>query len=90
MKKELTYVPLFGWAQHLYGMIAVNRAAGGATLKKLLHDAKDRIQQGTAAVFSVRRDGRGHRLPVRDRGQKVIAVRRLPLLGRGRTYGQGI
>ena len=51
LKKELTYVPLFGWAQHLYGMIAVNRAAGGATLKKLLHDAKDRIQQGRPIII---------------------------------------
>lgn len=51
LKKELTYVPLFGWAQHLYGMIAVNRAAGGATLKKLLHDAKDRMQQGRPIII---------------------------------------
>ncbi len=51
LKKELTYVPLFGWAQHLYGMIAVNRAAGGVTLKKLLHDAKDRMQQGRPIII---------------------------------------
>lgn len=51
LKKELTYVPLFGWAQHLYGMIAVNRAAGGATLKKLLHDAKDRMKQGRPIII---------------------------------------
>ena len=51
LKKELTYVPLFGWAQHLYGMIAVNRAAGGATLKKLLHDAKDRIEHGRPIII---------------------------------------
>ena len=51
LKKELTYVPLFGWAQHLYGMIAVDRAAGGATLKKLLKDAKDRIKKGRPIII---------------------------------------
>ncbi len=44
LKKELTYVPLFGWAQHFYGMIAVNRASGGAALKKLLKASEDRIK----------------------------------------------
>ena len=51
LKKELTYVPLFGWAQALYGMIAVNRAAGGTTLKKLLHEAKDRISKKRPVII---------------------------------------
>lgn len=51
LKKELTYIPLFGWAQHFYGMIAVDRAAGGATLKKLLKEARDRIKQGRPIII---------------------------------------
>ena len=43
LKKELTYVPLFGWAQYFYGMIPVDRSAGGAAMKNLLKEAKKRI-----------------------------------------------
>lgn len=28
LKKELTYIPIFGWAQYFYGMIPVDRSAG--------------------------------------------------------------
>lgn len=51
LKKELTYIPIFGWAQHFYGMIAVNRSAGGATLKKLLKEAKDRMSKGRPIII---------------------------------------
>lgn len=51
LKKELTYIPIFGWAQKFYGMIAVDRAAGGATLKKLLKEAKERISQGRSIII---------------------------------------
>lgn len=51
LKKELTYIPIFGWAQHFYGMIAVDRAAGGATLKKLLKEAKDRMKNGRPIII---------------------------------------
>ncbi len=51
LKKELTYVPLFGWAQYFYGMIAVNRSSGGAALKKLLKDAKDRMKSNRPIII---------------------------------------
>lgn len=51
LKKELTYIPLFGWAQRFYGMIPVDRAAGGATLKKLLKEAKDRMDAGRPIII---------------------------------------
>lgn len=43
LKKELTYIPLFGWAQYFYGMIPVNRSAGGAAMKNMLKAAKNRL-----------------------------------------------
>lgn len=43
LKKELTYIPLFGWAQYFYGMIPVDRSAGGAAMKNLLKEAKIRL-----------------------------------------------
>ena len=43
LKKELTYIPLFGWAQYFYGMIPVDRSAGGAAMKNMLKAAKNRL-----------------------------------------------
>ena len=40
MKKELTYIPIFGWAQALYGMIPINRSAGSAAMKDMLRHAQ--------------------------------------------------
>ena len=40
MKKELTYIPIFGWAQALYGMIPINRSAGAAAMKDMLRHAQ--------------------------------------------------
>ena len=51
LKKELTYVPLFGWAQYFYGMIPVDRSAGGAAMKNLLKQAKDRIAKGRPIII---------------------------------------
>ena len=51
LKKELTYVPLFGWAQYFYGMIPVDRLAGGAAMKNLLKQAKDRIAKGRPIII---------------------------------------
>lgn len=51
LKKELTYVPLFGWAQYFYGMIPVDRSAGGAAMKNLLKQAKDRISRGRPVII---------------------------------------
>lgn len=40
LKKELVYIPFFGWAQAMYGMIPINRSAGSAAMKDMLRRAK--------------------------------------------------
>lgn len=45
LKKELTYIPIFGWAQYFYGMIPVDRSAGSAAMKNMLRHAQIRIEQ---------------------------------------------
>lgn len=45
LKKELTYIPVFGWAQLLYGLIPVDRGAGASAMKKMLSDAKKRVAE---------------------------------------------
>lgn len=51
LKKELTYIPFFGWAQHFYGMIPVNRAAGGSAMKGMMKEAKDRMSKGRPIII---------------------------------------
>ena len=45
LKKELTYIPIFGWAQHFYGMIPVDRSAGSRAMKEMLRHAQNRVEQ---------------------------------------------
>lgn len=45
LKKELTYIPLFGWAAWLYGLVAVDRGAGARAMKKMLADAQKKVKE---------------------------------------------
>lgn len=51
LKKELTYIPVFGWAQYFYGMIPVDRSAGSAAMKSMLRCAKDRLSQKRPVII---------------------------------------
>jgi len=51
LKKELLSIPVWGWAARKYGAIAVDRDGGGATLKKMIVDAKDRIERNMSIVI---------------------------------------
>jgi len=51
LKKELTYVPLFGWGQAVYGMIPVDRSAGGKAMKEMVKEAKKRVAEGRKIII---------------------------------------
>ncbi len=51
LKKELTYIPLFGWGQALYGMIPVDRGAGAKAMKGMLAAAKQRVAEGRSIII---------------------------------------
>ncbi|MBR5154185.1 MAG: 1-acyl-sn-glycerol-3-phosphate acyltransferase [Alphaproteobacteria bacterium] len=51
LKKELTYIPLFGWGQALYGMIPIDRSAGAKAMKGMLKEAKKRVQEGRNIII---------------------------------------
>ncbi len=51
LKKELTYIPLFGWGQALYGMIPVDRGAGAKAMKSMLKAAQDRVSKGRSIII---------------------------------------
>ena len=45
MKKELTKIPVFGWAQAFYGIIPVDRSSGSAAMKGMLRSAKEMVEK---------------------------------------------
>ncbi len=51
LKKELTYIPLFGWGQALYGMIPIDRGAGAKAMKGMLKEAKNRVKEGRNIII---------------------------------------
>ncbi len=51
MKKELTYIPIFGWAQAFYGIIPVDRSAGSAAMKGMLRSAKEKVAQNRPIII---------------------------------------
>lgn len=50
LKKELTYIPFFGWAQYFYGTIPVDRKAGGAAMRKMLK-AAEKMKAANRAIM---------------------------------------
>lgn len=51
LKKELTYIPFFGWFIHKFRMIAVERSAGTAALRQLIKRAEEEIAAGRQVVI---------------------------------------
>lgn len=51
LKRELFWFPCFGWFMWRIGMIGVDRRAGGAALRALVAQARDRLGQGRAVII---------------------------------------
>ncbi len=51
LKRELTYIPVFGWFALKFRMIAVDRAAGTAALKTMVARGKREIADGRQIVI---------------------------------------
>jgi 1-acyl-sn-glycerol-3-phosphate acyltransferase len=51
MKKELMAIPLYGWIARKQAMIAIDRGAGGAAMRRLLRDAEAAIAQRRQVVI---------------------------------------
>jgi 1-acyl-sn-glycerol-3-phosphate acyltransferase len=51
LKKELIYIPWFGWFAYKFRMIAVERSAGSAALRGLVRQAEACIAEGRQVVI---------------------------------------
>ncbi len=46
LKRELLYVPFFGWTLRALDAIAINRSAGNAAVKQVIEQGKARLRKG--------------------------------------------
>lgn len=51
LKKELVYMPFFGWTQYFYGMIPVDRKGGAAAMKGMVRAVKKQTDTGRPVVI---------------------------------------
>jgi len=51
LKKELTYIPFFGWFIYKFRMIPVERSSGTAALRKMVEAAQQAIASGRQVVI---------------------------------------
>lgn len=51
-KKELLYLPFFGWTQYFYGMVPIDRKGGAKAMKNMLKGVSKIVEEGRpVAVF---------------------------------------
>lgn len=50
-KRELFWIPFYGWFSYKFGMIPVDRDKGAAALRRMLHAAKERIASGREIIM---------------------------------------
>ncbi len=76
VKRELLWIPLFGWYIRRTGCIAIDRKGGASILKRMIADARDAI-------------GKGQHIVIFPEGTRVALGQRRPYLpGVGALYGQ--
>ena len=68
LKRELLWLPFFGWALALTSPIAIKRSDGKGAMKQLLKQGKERLEQGFCVVIFPE----GTRIPFGQRGKYKI------------------
>jgi len=68
LKRELLWIPFFGWALALTSPIAIKRSDGKGAMKQLLKQGKQRLAQGFCVVIFPE----GTRIPYGKRGKYKI------------------
>jgi len=68
LKRELLWLPFFGWGLAMTSPIAINRGEGREAIKQLLKQGKERLAQGFCVVIFPE----GTRIPYGQRGKYKI------------------
>ncbi|NND54329.1 MAG: 1-acyl-sn-glycerol-3-phosphate acyltransferase [Gammaproteobacteria bacterium] len=84
LKQELLYIPVFGWALKALQSIAIDRSAGGAAVKQVLEQGKNRLERGIwVSIFpegtrmppgETRRYGMSGTLLAQEAGVKIVPI----------------
>jgi 1-acyl-sn-glycerol-3-phosphate acyltransferase len=82
LKQELVRIPLFGWLIPRTGMIAVDRAGGGAALRHMLREADRAVCEDRQIVIFPEgtRAAPGERLPLQPGVAALAARTKLPVI----------
>ncbi|MBK19404.1 MAG: 1-acyl-sn-glycerol-3-phosphate acyltransferase [Rhodospirillaceae bacterium] len=64
LKRELFWLPFFGWYAKKYGSIGIDRGAGGAAIRQMLREARKAIEKGRPVVIFPE----GTRMPPGEKG----------------------
>ena len=65
LKRELLWIPFFGWGLAMTSPVAIRRSNGREAVKQLLRQGKERLQQGFCVVIFPE----GTRIPYGQRGK---------------------
>jgi 1-acyl-sn-glycerol-3-phosphate acyltransferase len=68
LKRELLWLPFFGWGLAMTSPIAINRSDGKGAVKQLLKQGKQRLAQGFFVVIFPE----GTRIPFGERGKYKV------------------
>ncbi len=68
LKRELLWIPFFGWGLAMTSPIAINRSDGKGAVKQLLRQGKERLAQGFFVVIFPE----GTRIPYGERGKYKV------------------
>jgi len=84
LKRELTWIPFVGWGVRQLHCIAINRGAGGAAVRQLIEQGRDRLARGCWIVVfpegtrmppgETRRYGVGGAAVAVDTGARIVPV----------------
>jgi 1-acyl-sn-glycerol-3-phosphate acyltransferase len=84
LKRELTWIPFVGWGIRLLRAIAIDRGAGGAAVRQMIEQGRERLQSGMWIVVfpegtrmapgQTRRYGVGGAAVAADTGALVVPV----------------
>ena len=84
LKRELTWIPFIGWSIRLLHAIAIDRGAGGAAVRQMIEQGRERLQSGIWIVVfpegtrmapgETRRYGVGGAAIAADTGALVVPV----------------
>jgi len=82
LKKELSDIPLWGWAARRYGMIAVDRDASSAAMRGMMRDAKAALAQGRSVLIFPEgtRVGPGEAPPLKPGLAGLYRILKLPIV----------